>query len=755
MKLKTKFLYVLFFLAIGIGCVSYYVSILNIRTLTQKQVVTYADETQKKFENLRAQDIQMLSLGAYFFTANQEIKDAFLTGDRDLLYQKMQPFFAEARGTYGVTHFNFITPNEKIFLRLQDPQTFDDHIQRQSFLRSVVSHKTENSLELGKNSFALRIVTPYYDGDTLIGYIELGREITNFLETLAYETSDDFAIYGKKSHLDHDDFIASAERKGQPDTWDDRPNYVLLAETKTHDSATTLCVSGIEIDTLVQDRSLYREITADEKKFLCAGFPIKNENDETIATVIVAHDITPMLITNRNAFMIELATIAIVFAVFIIIFYILLHRFVLRPVKELKRTSALVASGDFSQKITYTSKDEIGELATFFNIMTQRLDESTQETTRALKETERSRSLSDALAHDLEKFKRAADSTSDFIIITDIFGKMVYANTAAENISGLSHDDIFSLPDAATHFWGGQTDKQKYDDIWRTIKTKKEPFVGNIKNKTIFGKEYHVALSIAPIFDEFHNIIFFVGIGKDITREKEMEIAKDTFVSLVSHQLRTPLTSIKWLIELLREQKTGDLNAKQKKFLDEAYASTNRLALLVSDILSINRIEMGRVTVKKTPSKITDLLTDIFHEMEVHYKSKDIIVTTHYAEHLPLVDMDPILIRQVIVNIFSNAIKYTPEKGLISFTVEEIPDRIRVTITDTGIGIPPQEQGRIFERFYRASNVQAQYSEGTGLGLFIAKTIIDMCDGTIGFYSQLQHGTTVWFTLPIKNEKRD
>ena len=109
----------------------------------------------------------------------------------------------------------------------------------------------------------------------------------------------------------------------------------------------------------------------------------------------------------------------------------------------------------------------------------------------------------------------------------------------------------------------------------------------------------------------------------------------------------------------------------------------------------------------------------------------------------------------MITNILSNAIKYTPSHGTITCTTTIVDDYLRIEISDTGIGIPPQDQNRIFERFFRASNAQTKYTDGTGLGLFIAKMIIELCGGTIGFYSQLHHGTTIWFTLPLQKQKHD
>ncbi len=784
MKLEIKFLVTLCLLAVGIGSATYYVSLINIHKLSQQQALEYADSIEKKFENLKEQDIRMLSLGISFFIADADIKDVFLTKDRDQLYQKTYSIFKEIQKNYNVTHFNFIYPDGTVFLRLQDPSTFDDIISRQSFLDAVSSHKIESSLELGKNSFALRTVSPYYNDDhLLIGYVELAREMGNFLESLKYETGDEFVIYGKKSFLKYDDYIASIERKNISTTWDEFPEDVSLATTTSSDIMSE-CLSKTSISDLTQKDSSYKEVQTANHTFLCTGFSVRNSKDQIIATIITAHDITSIISTNKKIFFIQLFVITIIFIIFVIIFYILLRHFVIRPVRELTTASASVALGHFDYKTSYSSSDEIGELSALFNTMLQKLknyqDELTKEsqklqmqvkeitsknqqidvgqhaTVRALDEAKTAKILSDVLAHDLEKFKLAADSTSDFIVITDSDGKIIYANTAAEKISGLTHKEIFDTNHAVQYFWGGYTNNDAYQNMWKTIKIKKEPFSGSIKNTTKYNTEYYAKISIAPILDALHNVIFFVGIGKDITQEKEIDMAKDNFISLVSHQLRTPLTSIKWLIELLLDPKTGKLTKKQKKFLDATHTSANRLALLISDILSINRIEMGRITIILTPTNIISLTNDIISEMAPQFKEKFLILTTQYEENVPLISTDPVLIRQVIMNIFSNAIKYTPENGTIKFLIKNADmNNIEIKISDSGIGIPFEEQKKIFERFFRATNVQSKFTEGTGLGLFIAKMIVNMCGGTIGFQSQLNHGTTIWFTLPIKNKKHN
>lgn len=781
MKLKTKFLSILGLLAISVTCITYSVSVINARELTKQQAQAHKDEIEKKFDNLKTQNIYMLSLGASFLVADNDIKDLFKNHERDTLYQKAFPLFEKNCEIYGITHVNFIDTTGKVFLRLQDPTTFDDVIHRRVLSRTMQSQKIESSLELGKNSFALRIVTPYYDNDTLIGYIEIARMIDNFLGELKNETGDDFAIYGKKEFLDHNDLMISNQKKALPDTWDALPDDVLLAATSQE--ITEACIDKNTLATYIENNNEYKEIEYNASKYYCAGFPIIDSEGNTIATIITTHNITPIIAMHQKIFSIELLIILLVFLIIMALFYIILLHFVIRPTQQLTQAASTVAGGDFTQRVSYIAKDEIGELTKFFNIMSTKLsnyqekltkesrqlqrhvkeiteknhqlDESQHATMRALDQVKAAKTLSDSLAHDLQKFKMATDSTSDFIVITDATKKIIYANAAAEHISNCTFEQMQKNKDAIKLFWGGYLDHAEHFEMINTKIEAQEKFSCTVRNANTTNETYYAKISITPIINEDHETIFIVSIGKDITQEKEMDIAKDNFVSLVSHQLRTPLTSIKWLIELLRDPKIGKVTKKQRKLLDASYDSANRLSLLVKDILSINRIEMGRIRITVTPTDIKKLLTDICTEMQDLFDEKSLTLLLPPSRVIRQIDIDPILIRQVITNILSNAIKYTPSHGTITCTTTIIDDHLKIEITDTGIGIPPQDQKRIFERFFRASNAQTKYTDGTGLGLFIAKMLVELCGGTIGFHSQLHHGTTVWFTLPLQKQKHD
>lgn len=774
MKLKIKFLLILCLLALGVGFITYAVSVINANALITQQAADHAIEIKKKFDNLTQQNIQMLSLAAHFFVTNRETQNAFIARDREKLYRETLHVFEESREKYGVTHMNFIDPNGVVFLRMQDPETYGDSPERSVVRDAIASQKIQSSLELGKNSFALRIARPYYSDNNLIGYIEIARDMENFLDALTYETTNSFAILGKKEFLNRDDYIISMRKKNEPDMWDALPDDVTLAKT---DNITDDCLKIQSSDTYAHSDRNFPEIIYLDKTYLCTNFPIADSTGHRIATVIAAHDITPIISIHHRIVSIEIAIMIVVFVVFLVFFYMTLHRFVIMPTEKLTYAASAVAAGDLTKRVSYISKDEIGDLTKFFNIMVTRLseyqhtiteesrklqrhireitekniqlDESHHATMRALDQAKAAKMLAETYARDLNKFKMAADSTSDSVVITDAAGTIIYVNAVTEKISGLTYQQLHKNKNGIGIFWGEETDNEQFHQICERVKQKKS-FSYTIKIIDSHKTERYTSTSITPILNDHQEIIFVVSIGKDITKEKEIENAKDNFISLVSHQLRTPLTSIKWLLELLFDAKTGRINKKQKEFLTAAYASAHRLSLLVNDILSINRIEMNRIRVILTPTDPVKLLSEICQEQRDSYTKKSLRVIMPSVRSIPKIDMDPILIRQVIGNILSNAIKYTPENGTITCEIEIKNDHISFMVTDTGIGIPPHEQGHIFERFFRASNASINGADGTGLGLFIAKMIVEICGGTIGFTSKLHHGTTVQFELPLK-----
>lgn len=365
------------------------------------------------------------------------------------------------------------------------------------------------------------------------------------------------------------------------------------------------------------------------------------------------------------------------------------------------------------------------------------------------KDLRKEKNKADELSRDLEKFKLAVEGASDHIVITDSEGLIVYMNQAAEKITGYSVKESLGKKAGSKKLWGGQMSDDFYKKMWKTIKTKKEIFSGEVTNVRKNGQKYEALASISPIVDGRGNVKFFVGIERDVTKVKEIDRMKSEFVSVASHQLRTPLTGIRWFSELLLED-GKKISKEHREYIQEIYNSNERMINLVNDLLNVSRIETGRnFEVRKEKTDINLILREVIEEQAPLAKKKKIKI--NHSENLSdkfLLNIDGVKIRQVFQNLLSNAIKYSPEKT--SITIDQIKKGRKTIffVKDSGFGIPVDQQGRIFEKFFRASNVLMTGAEGTGLGLYIVKSIVEAHRGKIWFESKENDGTTFFVEIP-------
>ncbi len=348
---------------------------------------------------------------------------------------------------------------------------------------------------------------------------------------------------------------------------------------------------------------------------------------------------------------------------------------------------------------------------------------------------------------DLQKFKLAVDNAYDHIIMTDTEGIVLYANKAAEKITGFSKAEIIGTKAGA--LWGGLMDKSFYKKLWRTIKINKKSFSGEIRNRRKNGEEYIALSSIAPVLDKNGNVEFFVGIERDITREKMAEKAKNEFVSIASHQLRTPVTSIQWLIELILKKEK--LSKKGREYLKDAYIATSRLSGLVDTLLNLSRIESGSVSLVSEPIELVKFISRMVKETEMMGAKKKIKFTfKDYPKELNI-KSDFYALSNIFQTILTNTVEYTPDKGRVSIVLEKRKNTFFCSISDTGIGIPKEDQARIFGQFVRGGNAHLQKSAGVGIGLYVAKQATELLGGKIWFESIEGKGTTFYIELPLKS----
>lgn len=347
--------------------------------------------------------------------------------------------------------------------------------------------------------------------------------------------------------------------------------------------------------------------------------------------------------------------------------------------------------------------------------------------------------------HQISKLSLTVESSTNGIALTDLDGKIQYVNSAWVTLNGYSKEEAIGKNPRILK--SGKTPEEKYKKMWDALRSGESFTSESFVNRRKDGSEYDCRLSVYPI-EERGKTVGYVGIQQNISHRKEVDRMKTEFISVASHQLRTPLSAMRWFGELLLENKAGELTPKQKELVQNQYDSTLRLIALVNALLNISRLESGRMIVEPEPTNLSPLLDSIIAELSARIELKKITLHLDLENDLPIISIDPQLVRQVYSNLITNAVKYTPEGGTITIAIKQAGEDIKSTVSDTGVGIPTADQPRIFSKFFRATNVTAFETDGTGLGLYLAQKIVLSSQGTIGFESTEGKGTTFWFTLP-------
>ena len=247
-------------------------------------------------------------------------------------------------------------------------------------------------------------------------------------------------------------------------------------------------------------------------------------------------------------------------------------------------------------------------------------------------------------------------------------------------------------------------------------------------------------------------ILFIVAviITNSFERLAEANRMKSEFVGIVSHQLRSPLSNLKWATELLMSGKLGKTEEKQTEYFKILKENSDRMGELIKDLLIVSRIETAKLPIKKVEFSLEDLVKELIKEFRPFAQASNVEIEFQAKRNLPKIFADPSQIRLVIENLSDNAIRYIDGKGVVEIKVERQEKNLYLEIRDTGVGIPEEEQKYIFQKFFRSENVLKYQTQGSGLGLYISRAIIEKSGGKIGFKSEENKGSTFWFTLPLK-----
>lgn len=336
---------------------------------------------------------------------------------------------------------------------------------------------------------------------------------------------------------------------------------------------------------------------------------------------------------------------------------------------------------------------------------------------------------------------------TDGLLVFDKEGKLSLINPKAKEFFNVKEDEDLignSVPNLSK--------KPSFEPLVQLLGNN----IKKISRKELsISKELVIEVSTVHIYRE-GEIAGELVILHDITREKMVERMKTEFVSISAHQLRTPLSAIKWTLKMLLDGDLGKISDEQREFIQKTYQSNERMIKLINDLLNVTRIEEGRYLYKPTMANIEDIVQSVIDSLKDELKRKNLEFEFKKPEtKLPQIKVDVEKVSLAVQNLVENAIRYTKSGGKIIVVLSGDENEIKFKIKDTGIGISKEQQKRIFTKFFRATNAVRLETEGSGLGLYITKNIINAHGGKVWFESEEGKGTTFFFTLPVKKNVKE
>ena len=352
-------------------------------------------------------------------------------------------------------------------------------------------------------------------------------------------------------------------------------------------------------------------------------------------------------------------------------------------------------------------------------------------------------------------FVMISSQTSNHVVLTDRNGRIMYSNKAAEALTGYTSGEMYGQ---TPRLWGGLMPASFYVRLWEN-KAGGEPQSFQVVNRRKDGRLYVALARVTPMFDD-GRFIAYVATEEDVTNLRDLDKAKTEFVSIASHQMRSPLAAVRWYAEMLLKGEAGKLTGEQRAYLDNIYAADKRMLELINALLNVSRLERGKYSIDPEKMNVNTAVEAFLDELAPTLKSRQQNLQLRVAPGVSDITFDKKYFEMIVQNLVSNASKYTSNKGSISLTVDPVrkgqiehgkaipANGILLQVADSGYGIPQQEQSKIFSKMFRASNISKVVVEGTGLGLYIIKSIVDQCKGLIWFESAEGKGTTFYVFLP-------
>jgi len=455
-----------------------------------------------------------------------------------------------------------------------------------------------------------------------------------------------------------------------------------------------------------------------ENRYMDFAIPLMDEGE--VQYIIYVIDDKEEL-RRMMAEVLEILYQAVIFGLVIsIVLGFFLSKTITKPIATLTSRAVKLASGEFEHKIEVQSEDEIGKLTDTFNYMAGELKHTLEE-----------------IAQEKNKVETILLYMTDGVMAFDFEGKVIHINPAARRMLNIDQVDHIRFNSFFKELNVDiSLESLMYLEQWKTVE------------KTLDFNDTHVKAYFAAFNVEKDKFGGVIVVLQDVTEQQKLDNARREFVANVSHELRTPLTTIKSYAETLLQGALEDRETLEH-FLHVINSESDRMTRLVKDLLTLSKLDHGKTALNKSKFLLKQLIEEVIDKLDISVKNYGHTLTFTATTDIPEIYADKDRIEQVLINILSNAIKYTPEGGKISVYSGKLYNDVYIKIVDNGIGIPKEDLPRLFERFYRVDKARSRERGGTGLGLAIAKEIITAHEGTISIESEQGKGTEVTIKLPI------
>jgi PAS domain S-box-containing protein len=498
--------------------------------------------------------------------------------------------------------------------------------------------------------------------------------------------------------------------------------------------------------------------------YLSGYAPIIDESGNAVAIVGVDVLAEDTVAYERSSKILFSSVISLILVLFPAVMYFFLN-ILARPVEKIV-AGIESFSKDLSSRMKIETGDEFELIGNSFNMMAKQtqdlysgLEDRVKEKTKRLEESLK------VIEQDKAKDDAILASIGEGMITIDENGKIIMMNNQAEVVLGAKKEEtigkhceeVVAIIDEK-----GEKVNEENRPVAASLRNGEKVVASNYSYVRKDGLKVPVIISSSPvIFDK--KIIAAVVLFRDISEEKRIDRAKSEFVSLASHQLLTPLSNIGWFSEMLMDKEEKKTKKKQEEYLMMIKNSTERMVILVQALLNVSRIELGTFIVDPKSIDILKVLDEVIDEYKLDIDGKLMKISKHLETGIPNINADSLLLRIIFQNLISNAIKYSNDRSEVEVTVSVTNDKagqidpkngkIIIQVSDHGLGIPKDQQEKIFSKLFRANNVLETDTQGTGLGLYITKSIIDISGGSIWFESQENKGTTFYVSFPLSGMK--